>query len=266
MMRSLIFTFFSTFFILHSPDCLILFLKNGNEVLVANHEDWYARDAEVTFVPASKGKLGMLYFDFASEGTAQGGMNTEGLFFDGTATPRAAYPSNTTKPDCNCYIWKSLLQECATVEQAISFIQRYRIPEIERIHILVADKAGNSAIVGVYNGQMRIHRNRLNHQLLTNFNISDPAYGGEPKCSRFAKAEMMLSEDSAATVHNLRNILAQTTQGQLTVYSNIYNLTNGEVVVYSQGNFSNATTINLSAELRKGRHSISIDKLVRANK
>src|SRR5690348_14665012 len=85
--------------------CLILFITDGREVLVANHEDWYASDAEVTFVPASKEKLGMVYFDFASEGTAQGGMNTAGLFFDGTATPRAAYPDNNRKKECKGYIW-----------------------------------------------------------------------------------------------------------------------------------------------------------------
>ena len=84
----------------YSFGCLILFIKEGKNVFVANHEDWYAQDAEITFIPAAKGQLGMMYFDFISEGTAQGGMNTAGLFFDGTATPRAVYKENQLKEDC----------------------------------------------------------------------------------------------------------------------------------------------------------------------
>src|ERR1700733_15628321 len=81
--------------------CLILFLTDGKNVLVANHEDWYATDAEITHVPADGKKVGMVYFDFASEGTAQGGMNTAGLFFDGTRTPYAPYAANDKKESCH---------------------------------------------------------------------------------------------------------------------------------------------------------------------
>ena len=109
--------------------CLILFITDGKIVLVANHEDWYARDAEATFVPSHDNKLGMLYFDFASEKTAQGGMNTAGLFFDGTRTAYAPYPANNKKIDCSCYIWTKILGECSTVDQAIEYIEKYKIPE-----------------------------------------------------------------------------------------------------------------------------------------
>jgi predicted choloylglycine hydrolase len=260
-MKKLMLAFAFLFPFNHAPACLILFLTNGHDVLVANHEDWYARDAEVTFVPATGNNYGMMYFDFASEGTAQGGMNTEGLFFDGTATPRAPYPENKTKPDCKCYIWKKILQECSTVEEAIRLVEKYRIPEMEQIHVMFADKKGHSAIVGVYDGQLQIHRNTGNYQLLTNFNITNPAYGGEPVCSRFTKAEQMLKIDSVASIANLRDILSQTTQGTLTVYSNIYNLTKTEVTIYQQGDFSIEKTINLKESLVKGRRSQLISKM-----
>lgn len=51
--------------------CFIMFLTDGKNILVANHEDRHARDAEVTFVPASGNKYGMVYFDFASEKRAR---------------------------------------------------------------------------------------------------------------------------------------------------------------------------------------------------
>jgi len=245
----------------HVFACLILFITDGKTVLVANHEDWYARDSEVTFIPAEGKKFGMLYFDFTSEKTAQGGMNTAGLFFDGTRTPFAPYEENQSKEDCKCYIWTKILAECASVDQALDFVEKYKIPEIEDVHILFADKKGNSAVVGVYGGKLQIHRRAGNHQLLTNFNLTDPSYGDEPPCQRFATAQKMLGSDSSATVKNLEKILSTTHQNDLTVYSNIYNLASGEVYVYNRADFTRKVKFNLAAELKKGRHVVSIPSL-----
>ena len=241
--------------------CLILFLTDGKEIWVGNHEDWYAVDAEVTFIPGQKGKFGMVYFDFKSEGYAQGGMNTEGLFFDGTKTPYAPYPENNIKKDCDCYIWTKVLQECATVESAINYIKTYKIPEIEDVHILLADKKGNSAIVGIYEGKLQIHHRTGNSQLLTNFNIANPSYGGELPCRRFDTAQQMLLRDSTASLKNLESILSKTTQDELTIYSNIYNLTRGEVYVYHLASSTKKKKFNLKEELKKGRHAMMIDAL-----
>lgn len=244
--------------------CFILFITDGANVFVANHEDWYARDAEVTFVPAAGKKFGMVYFDFASEKAAQGGMNTAGLFFDGTRTPNAPYPDNDKKIDCHCYIWTKILEECSTVEQAIEYVKRYNIPELEDIHVMFADKLGNSAVVGIYDGRLQIHHRSGTYQLLTNFNLSNPSYGDEPVCRRFAAADSMLHIDSTVSIHNLQNILAKTNQEELTVYSNIYNLTTTEVYVYSvytRNNFTNKIKLNLAEELKKGKHSVLIEKL-----
>jgi len=241
--------------------CLILFITDGKTVMVANHEDWYARDAEVTFIPAQGKKFGMLYFDFASEKAAQGGMNTAGLFFDGTRTPFAPYEENESKQDCKCYIWKKILEECATVDEALSYVEKYKTREIEDVHILFADRRGNSAVVGVYGGKLQVHKRSGNYQLLTNFNLTDSSYGGELPCQRFAKAEKCLVTDSSATVKNLEKILSMTHQDVFTVYSNIYNLTSGEVYVYSRADFTKKVRFNLSVELKKGKHVMSIASL-----
>ena len=83
-------------------------------------------------------------------------MNTAGLFFDGTRTPNAPYPDNDSKPDCHCYLWTKILQDCDTVDQAIALVQKYKVPDLEVIHIIFADKLGQSAIVGMYNGELKV--------------------------------------------------------------------------------------------------------------
>ena len=244
--------------------CFIMFLTDGKNVFVANHEDWYARDAEVTFIPASGKKFGMVYFDFASEKIAQGGLNTAGLFFDGTKTPNAPYPDNNNKINCKCYLWTKILEECATVDEAIKYVEKYKVPELEDIHVLFADRSGNSAVLGVYNNKLQVHRRKGGYQLLTNFNLNDPSYGGEAKCIRYAAADSMLRNDSSATISNIQKILAQTHQEDLTIYSNVYNLTTAEVYVYSlytRNNFTNSVKLHLANELKKGRRSIKIEKL-----
>lgn len=263
-MKKTIISITALFFFTSAFGCFIMFLTDGKHILVANHEDWYAKDAEVTFIPASKGKYGMLYFDFASEKYAQGGMNTEGLFFDGTKTPNASYPDNDSKKDCNCYIWTKILAECKTVDEAIAYVEKYKVPEIEDVHVMFADKKGNSAVVGVYEGKLQIHRRSGNYQLLTNFNLSNPSYGGEQKCMRYAAADSMLHIDSSATINNVQKIMAHTNQEDLTVYSNIYNLATGDVFIYSlytRNNFTSKVKLNLKEELKKGKHSIMIKKL-----
>ena len=242
--------------------CFILFITNGKEVLIANHEDWAALDAEVSFQKAQNGKYGFVAFDFASEGWPQGGMNTAGLFFDGTATPFAPYPANENKKDCKCYLWTKILQECNSVEMALKYVKTYKIPEIENIHIMLADKSGASAIVGVYNKELKIYFRKNNYQLLTNFNIADPSYGGEEPCKRFETAEQILKVDSSANNKNLENILSKTYQDNLTAYSNIYNLTKKEVTVYYRHNFQKKVVFNLDSELKKGNHKILLSTLL----
>ncbi len=165
------------------------------------------------------------------------------------------------KEDCHCYIWKKILEECSSVEQALALVEKYKIPDLEDIHVLFADKKGQSAVVGVYDGKLQIHRRNGRHQLLTNFNLSNPSYGDEQPCQRFAMAEKMLSVDSSAAVDNVEKILSKTHQDKLTAYSNIYNLSTGDVYVYNHADFSRKIRFNLADELRKGKRSLRMDKL-----
>jgi len=70
-----------------SHACFILFLTDGQRVVVGNHEDWFAKDAAIKINRPTPGNYGSIIFTFRSEGWAQGGMNEKGLFFDGAYTP-----------------------------------------------------------------------------------------------------------------------------------------------------------------------------------
>jgi len=80
---------------------------------------------------------------------------------------------------------------------------------------------------------------------------------------RFTLANSILEEEGEATVENVKNVLENTTQEALTVYSNIYDLTEGEVYVYWERNFDIEIKINLSEELQLGSRSILLENLVK---
>jgi hypothetical protein len=101
-------------------------------------------------------------------------------------------------------------------------------------------------------------------QLLTNFNLSNPSYGDELPCPRFATASSMLNIDSAATVANLERILSKTHQDELTAYSYIDNLITGDIYLYRKANFQRRVRLNLFNELKKGTHSTLISALFKS--
>ncbi|WP_128543862.1 carcinine hydrolase/isopenicillin-N N-acyltransferase family protein [Larkinella soli] len=244
--------------------CLILVLTDGRNVLIANHEDWPARDAEVIVEPAGAGRYGFIGFAFSSDHALQGGMNTAGLFFDGTATPFVPLDFGN-KPAFPGAVWRALLERCPTVEAALTFLTQYRLPDLERAHILLADRSGASAVLGAYDGKPVIHRREGQpFQLLTNFNLVDPSYGNEPVCRRFQTAADLLARDSSATVANAVRILSKTHQQELTAYSNVYDLKAGEVWVYRRTDFQRGIGLNLARMLQKGKRRQSLESLFAA--
>lgn len=204
-------------------------------------------------VPPTEKKFGFIGFGFASEEFIQGGMNTAGLFFDGTATPFVPIDFSD-KPVFNGYLWQAILEKCATIDEAVSLIKSYKVPDLQKVHILLADQTGQSVIIGSYEGRLTFH-SRQNHpyQLLTNFNISNPEYGNEPVCKRFETATLLLQKDSVASISNLTHILSQTHQQELTVYSTIYDLTRGEVYIFNKADFGRSVHLNLMKEIQKGK-------------
>ncbi|MGZ5190167.1 MAG: hypothetical protein ACXWCZ_04050 [Flavisolibacter sp.] len=66
---------------------------------------------------------------------------------------------------------------------------------------------------------------------------------------------------STASITNLEKILSKTHQEELTAYSNIYNLTKGEIVVYYRHNFQKKKIFSLRGELLKGEHKMLLSDL-----
>ncbi len=253
---------FVVFSINSSQACLILCLKDKDHTIIGNHEDWFEDNAAIKINSSNEHRYGSLIFTFLDEKWAQGGINEEGLFFDAAYTPYQKIISVPERIHFEGYIWQEVLDKCASVDEAIKLLSAYQLPDLEEAHIFLADANGNAIVLGVKEGNIEIKTIEESHLLQTNFNPWHPELSEETKCWRYEKSEELIMINDAPTVDNMRNILSQTHQEKLTVYSNIYDLKSRKIYTYYKRDFDNPIVIDLEEVLDYDQCLYSIEELV----
>jgi len=244
--------------------CTIFTVERGDTVFFGNNEDYFPKHTRMQFVPASEGKYGRVYFGIAGINTYSilGGMNDQGFSADENIVPYSSLTLHSDKELCLGDLIPRLLEECATVEEAIAWIQPYDLVPLMIMQVHVADKTGDAAIFGIgTDGELNITRKTGDYLISTNFNVAH----GRSECDRYDKAEEMLDAivlDSDLTVDYGLSILEATHNSRLTIYSNLNNLKSKDIYIYSQHDFARRAVINLDDELAKGFHSYDIEALV----
>lgn len=261
--------FVQTILLMNTPlkACSVFSAAQGDTVLVGSSIDTERDEPRAWFFPPSEGKYGKVYFffDMIEFLSYQGGMNDQGLVVEGTALePERSVPENySNKPVYNKGMWDMLLEECATVDEAIEQVTKYYWPRYSNVHSLVTDKTGNSAIIEWGEKEMLSIRKEGNYQVMTNFPNSDTANARWYNCYRYKVAESMLKNSDEISIDLFRSILDAVHQEGPgpTRHSNIYDLKKGEVYVYYFYNFDEVVKFNLEEELKKGEHIYRLSQL-----
>ena len=226
--------------------CTIFVLVDNQRALFFNNEDYTNPNTRLWFIPAGTNYFGCAYVGF-DDGWAQGGVNTEGLAYDWVAGFIDKYEPSAQlhRPRGNSS--QRMLETCRTVDEAIAFYRKHREIEFARARIMVADKAGASAIIGARNGEVFVDRQT---------SCRGFGYGREV-------VDKMLATPPEATVANGVKILSAALQkGEFgTKYSTVYDLRNGDVFLYNLQLDDEPARLNLSAELNKGAHYFDIPKI-----
>ena len=175
--------FTATFIILTSsflfPCTMFKTIKNGT-VLVGNNEDWKDPYTKIIFKPASAGKFGGIYFCYG-DGEPQGGMNDQGLVFDGFATSPLEVVKSKSREVYAGDLVKMVMEECVTIEEVIKTFSRYNLQWMKYCQLMFVDKTGDSVIIEGDD----FHRKKDGFQVTTNFylskikkgeDITDPRY------------------------------------------------------------------------------------------
>ena len=244
--------------------CTVVYAASGDLAFGGNNEDSFNPLTRAWFIPASEGSYGWVYFGYDDQ-IPQGGLNDQGLFFDGLYVPYKALGASAEKPDFlggPLAMFDEMMARSATVDEALAYFERYSRPGMEAGQFFFGDKAGNSAIV---EGDAII-RKQGSYQIATNFRQSDdpgpPYFDG-----RYNTADELLSQAGSYSVELIRQVLDATHQEDYaqTLYSQVYDLKGGLIYLYLFHNYQNVTILNLADELAKGPHMVTLASLFPEN-
>lgn len=224
--------------------------------LVGNNEDYNNPRTKLWFVPAGRGAYGRMYVGFDNF-FPQGGMNDQGLFFDGFATERVAAAPGRESYSGN--LADKAMAECATVAEVVRLFEKYDRSFLERGILLFADRNGDATAIepnavvrktGRYFIQTNFHQSRVKAEAVT--------------CDRFKIAGGMLDRAGEnISVELFRRILAAThAEGQYpTLYSNVYDLNQRVMYLYHFHNYENVVRIDLREKLKQGKQVYDLPAL-----
>ena len=181
--------------------CSVIYATDGELMLGGNNEDYSNPLVNVWFIPGEGGSFGRVYFGFGDY-FAQGGMNDQGLFFDGLALDSAHPVAKEGKQKYLGNLVDKTMSECATVECVVRIFERYYAAESWRWQFLFGDATGESAILEA----RAIIRQQGGYQVATNF-VQSTTPPEERTCRRYRAAVERLENIEDLSVESMRDVL-----------------------------------------------------------
>jgi hypothetical protein len=235
--------------------------KKGH-VWAGNNEDMvFTFNTYLNLVISSDSTFGYAFFTYYSpNGFIQGGVNEAGLFFDFNAIAPSIYKDYKKKKDFpggHRAMLQYVLKKCKTVPEVLNLFKKYRLQGMESGQMHLADKYGNLGIIVA--DSMWITKS--NYLVSTNYNLCHPDKDGV-SCWRFPIAKRILNTQEPGIV-SFREICDSTSQKTTvsTIYSNIHDLTTGDIWFYYGMDYSKPFKTNIKELLKKGNRSFLMYEL-----
>jgi hypothetical protein len=248
------------------PGCTTFYGYDGHNALAGNNEDFINPLIYAWFIPASPGRFGRVYFGY-DDYLPQGGLNDQGVFFDGEGLPYKSMPVTSQRPHFpggDLALLDEVMSHSANVQDVIDIGNRWDHPGGEYSQSFFGDRLGDSVII---DGDTVLHK-QGSFQIATNFRLVDhpdpPWPEGE---ERYGIVSDMLSQADHYTVDLFRRALDTAHQEGYspTLYSQVYELNTGTIHLYLYHDFEHEVVLNLAEELAKGPHIVTIQSLFPPN-
>lgn len=230
--------------------CTVVIAWQGDRVIVGNNEDWFDTNAKYWYEPARKNEsYGSVFFGFKKDGKfAQGGMNEKGLFFDGLYIDKVKLKKETRfgKKAAPTHVFKKMLHEAATVEEALEYLSHFFIPFIKSAQMVIADQHGDYAVINV-NGVTRRKLPKEQYVVISNFPAENITPGAE-QLPEYHTACELLESNQPYSVDLITQVLDVThQQGEVkSVYSNVFDLTSLKIYNYYLYDYGHSHVIDLT--------------------
>jgi hypothetical protein len=244
------------------PGCTTFYGYDGENAFAGNNEDFTNPLMYAWFIPATPNRFGRVYFGF-EDFIPQGGVNDQGVFFDGESLPYKEVPLTSQRqhfPGGDLALLDEILSRSANLQDVIDIASRWNRAGAEYGQSLFGDRFGDSAIL---DGDT-ILRKAGNFQIATNFRLVDnptpPWPDGE---ERYGVVLNMLSgaDHYSVDMFRLALDLAHAEGFAPTIYSQVYELNTGIIHLYLYHDFEHEVIINLADELAKGPHVVELRSL-----
>jgi hypothetical protein len=176
------------------------------------------------------------------------GMNEQGLAIGMAAvSPGGMAPDSAKETIDSLGIIREMLDHARDVDEAVALMQRYNINmgTGPPLHYLLADRAGNAALVEFYRGEMVVIPQETDWHLATNFLRASVA-AAEGQCWRYDTLQQRLTETQGRlTASQAMDLLAAVAQDN-TEWSVVYNISTGEVHVAMDGAYEQVHNFRLN--------------------
>ncbi len=228
--------------------CAMIAIRGDATALMGNNED-FVEPGVLWFVPGKPGRFGRVNVGFRDD-FAQGSMNEKGLAFDAAVVAEVPWGADPAKPTPKNLLDR-IMNECATVEEALAYFGRFNCAHLARSQFLLADASGDAAVVAwLPDAGLSVRRIDGDHLIATNTRLAPSGY----RCQRFVRAEQVLrarGDASRETMTLALEAIHQRGAGAFTAYATIYDLRARRVFVHDLANFGEAVSLDLAAELEK---------------
>ena len=249
--------------------CTIITTVQDDTVLFGNNEDYTNPNTYYWVTPSNDGLYSALFFGFDNF-WPQGGINEMGLVFDINALPQTPLTPHPELHELDNYEGYIILQNCATVEDAVDLLREYNFGEAMWGQIHIADADGNAVVVSAGpDGELTFTKNDVGNGIFisTNFNLANnPQNERDGLCWRYDRAVEVFQGygNETLTVDSVKSVLdAVHVEGAYsnTLYSNVYDLVNRIVYVYYFHQYDEVIKLNVSSELTETEEPVLLRTL-----
>ncbi len=266
--RTLCFLLLSSLFAASAAACTIVSaVAEDGQVWNMNNEDGPADVANFVnvFPRTDSTRYGYYTLSYLTPkdgegGATQGGMNEAGLTYDFNAIPyvedfdpaaRQAYPAG------NDAILAHILGNLSTVDEVIAFFETYWfVGGFRSAQMHVADRGGEFALISASGVVVSDPGAPL---VSTNFDICGKGDGSG--CWRFPIATQHLAEREVGLATMLLIAMDTRQKEHLTVYSNVQNLSTGDIWFMSYHDADEIVSVNIADLIARGRVSYALNDL-----
>jgi len=238
--------------------CSMFTVAHGDTVYFCNNED-FPSTGQISFVPGKGKRLGRVNLSLA-DGFVQGSMNERGLAFDCAALPEVPWTRDPAKKDVKNLL-ELIMDTCGSVDEALAMFDEYNCSHLASGQFMFADASGASAVVTWDpTNQFSLVRREKPYLLMTNDRI---AWSGL-RDPRYVLADRILAAAPApdlATCKAALSAMRQHGPAVYTCYTNIFAPKTRAIHLFNLGNLDEEVTLDLQAELAKGRRTIPLGEL-----